>query len=134
MLLSRDLYGATISLVREISGRFGVRAVTADLTDPARYDRLFEEHRPRAVVVETLPNPLLRVLGVPALVGAARRHGAGVIVDNTFTTPVLAQPLRQGADLVVTRRPSTSADTATPPAGSWWGPGSVSRNCTPSRS
>lgn len=101
VLLSRDLYGATVSLVRDVFGRFGVEAVTADLTDPSAYEPLLERHRPRAVVAETLSNPLLRVVDVGALASAAHAHGAQLIVDNTFTTPLLCRPLELGADLVV---------------------------------
>jgi cystathionine beta-lyase/cystathionine gamma-synthase len=56
--------------------------------------------RPRVVYFEVVTNPLTRVIDAPAVIDMAHRHGARVIVDNTFTTPFLLKPAALGADLV----------------------------------
>lgn len=101
VLAASDLYGATASLVEEVFGPLDVEPVFGDLTDLAEADRLLEKHRPRAVLVETLSNPLLRLVDGPALARLAHARGARLIVDNTFATPLLQRPLEWGADLVV---------------------------------
>lgn len=57
--------------------------------------------RPVSLLVETFSNPLLKVADVSALAEVAHRHGAALLVDNTFATPCLAQPLNLGADVVI---------------------------------
>ncbi len=101
LLLSRDLYGASLNLVDQLLCPLGIQAETADLTDLAAVEALLSRLRPRAMLFELISNPLLRILDGPALTELAHRYGARVIVDNTFTTPLLARPLTYGADLVV---------------------------------
>ena len=60
-----------------------------------------EDEAPALVFIEPVTNPLLDIIDVPAVVLAARRQGARVIVDNTIATPYLLRPLGAGADLVV---------------------------------
>jgi cystathionine beta-lyase/cystathionine gamma-synthase len=59
------------------------------------------ELEPRAIVVESISNPLLRVADIPEISKITRAAGAALIVDNTFGTPYLQQPLELGADIVV---------------------------------
>ena len=59
------------------------------------------ELRPRALLAETISNPLLKICDIPACAAIARQAGAKLIIDNTFATPYLCRPLEQGADLVV---------------------------------
>lgn len=101
IVLSQDLYGASLNLVDQIFQPMGVEAVTADLTDLSAAARLLGEARPKAVLFELISNPLLRVVDGPALTTLAHQAGARVIVDNTFTTPLIARPLDFGADFVV---------------------------------
>ncbi len=101
VLLAADLYGASQSLVQEILAPLGVEPVLADLTDLAEARRLVARHRPRAILVETVSNPLLRLVDGPALAALAHEGGALLIVDNTFATPLLQRPLEWGADVVV---------------------------------
>jgi cystathionine gamma-synthase/methionine-gamma-lyase len=54
-----------------------------------------------ALLVETVSNPLLKIADLPALADIAHRHDAALLVDNTFTTPCLVQPLALGADMVI---------------------------------
>lgn len=101
LLLSRDLYGATLSLSEQIWGEFGVVAETVDASDLDTISQRIREFKPKALVLETLSNPLLKVPDLPRIAARAHEAGCAVIVDNTFATPVLARPLLLGADLVV---------------------------------
>jgi cystathionine gamma-synthase/methionine-gamma-lyase len=72
-----------------------------DAYDLGAVEKKVAELKPRAVVVESISNPLLRVADVSAIVGITRAAGAALIVDNTFGTPCLQRPLDLGADIVV---------------------------------
>jgi cystathionine gamma-synthase len=100
VLAAHDCYGGTWRLLDawEKKGRFRVRFV--DFTDPtALADGLAE--KPALVWVETPSNPLLRITDVRHVAQAAHAVGALVVVDNTFLSPALQQPLKLGADIVV---------------------------------
>jgi cystathionine gamma-synthase len=99
VVVSREAYGATLSLLNMLR-RWGLEVVPAG---PDTEEIAYEASRKGTslVLVETITNPLVRVIDVPEVVKAARESGATVVVDNTFATPVLFQPLRYGADLVV---------------------------------
>lgn len=101
LLASRDLYGTSQSLFVDLFGSLGVRVELADLADLAEAERAVERLRPRLVFAETVSNPLLRVVDVPALAELCRRAGASLVIDGTFTTPYLCRPLELGARLVV---------------------------------
>ncbi len=101
VLLSRDLYGASLNLVDELFAPLGIETITEDMTDLARVEAACALHRPRVLLLELISNPLLRVVDGPELVALAHRYGAEVIIDNTFTTPLMARPLTYGADFVV---------------------------------
>jgi cystathionine beta-lyase/cystathionine gamma-synthase len=72
-----------------------------DVTDLAAVEAAVAETRPLALVAETISNPLLKVADVPALSGLARRYGAQFLIDNTFASPYLFNPLAHGADYVM---------------------------------
>lgn len=99
LVVSRDLYGVTGSLLREVFAPMGVRVVYADLLNPDEARETIEREKPVAVYCETLSNPLLRVVDIPALSEVAQANGALLIVDNTFATPLLLKPLELGADI-----------------------------------
>jgi cystathionine beta-lyase/cystathionine gamma-synthase len=101
VLASQDLYGATTSLLNSVFTSFGVKTVNADYSDLARVRETARELRPQVMIVETISNPLLKVCDIEACVEIARESGARLIVDNTFATPYLRQPLKLGADMVV---------------------------------
>jgi cystathionine gamma-synthase/methionine-gamma-lyase len=101
ILAARDLYGATHTLLQQVFSTLGLRVVTAEMEDVATVAQRCQELRPRAVLLETMSNPLLRVADVPAIITAAHEAGARVLVDNTFATPYLCRPLQWGADAVV---------------------------------
>jgi cystathionine beta-lyase/cystathionine gamma-synthase len=97
---SRDCYGGTQGLIAGPFATLGVRSVFVDLSDEVAIQRALAR-RPRVLLLETITNPLVRVLDLADLVERAHAIGALVIVDNTFCTPYLSRPLDLGADLVV---------------------------------
>ncbi len=101
VLASQDLYGATTSLLQTIFGSFGIKSITADFSELDGLRARVTEIKPRVLVAETISNPLLKVCDVDACAEIAHSVGARLIVDNTFASPYLCQPLRHGADIVV---------------------------------
>jgi cystathionine gamma-synthase len=100
VLLPNDAYGGTIRLATRVHAPAGLAVDTVDLTD---LDAVTAAWRPttRMVWVETPSNPWLRVIDIAAVSELAHARGATVVVDNTFATPALQQPLALGADVVV---------------------------------
>jgi cystathionine gamma-synthase/methionine-gamma-lyase len=101
VLASQDLYGATTSLLLTVFTSFGVKTVTADFSDLSAVREKAREIRPQVMIAETISNPLLKVCDIEATAAIARENGARLIVDNTFASPYLTQPLKLGADMVV---------------------------------
>jgi cystathionine gamma-synthase/methionine-gamma-lyase len=101
VLASQDLYGATIGLLNNVLANFGVKTVHVDFSDIAAVRETAREVRPQVLIAETISNPLLKVCDIEACVEIARENGARLIIDNTFATPYLRQPLKLGADMVV---------------------------------
>lgn len=101
VLASQDLYGATTSLLNTVLVNFGVKTVTADFSDLTAVRETARANRPQVMIAETISNPLLKVCDIEACVEIARENGARLIVDNTFASPYLCQPLKLGADMVV---------------------------------
>ena len=79
----------------------GVVARFVDVTDLDAVNAACVELRPVALLVETISNPLLKVADLPSLADIAHQHGATLLVDNTFATPCLMQPLKTGTDVVI---------------------------------
>jgi cystathionine gamma-synthase len=100
LLLSNDAYGGTFRLIDKVHGPLGITYTAVDLTD---VDAVAAAWRPatRLVWVETPSNPMLNVVDIAAVADVAHAQGGLAVVDNTFATPYLQQPLALGADLVV---------------------------------
>ena len=101
VLAAEQLYGSTATLLVQIFGSLGVEVRFVDAYDPGAVEKKVASLKPRAVVIETISNPLLRVADTEELAGISRAGGAALVVDNTFGTPCLQRPLGLGADLVV---------------------------------
>jgi len=101
VLAGEQLYGSTATLLVQIFGANGVEVHFVDAYDLRTVEKKVAQLGPRAVVIETISNPLLRVADTAGLVEIARAGGAALVVDNTFGTPCLQRPLELGADLVV---------------------------------
>jgi cystathionine beta-lyase/cystathionine gamma-synthase len=99
VVATRDIYGGTHQLLEAELPRLGIRTTFADLFSPGWTEALRPETR--VVLAETPTNPLVRVLDLAAVAEAAHRHGAAVVVDCTFASPVNFRALAHGADLVV---------------------------------
>ncbi len=95
------LYGATIRVLTDVLAPAGVETTFCDVCDLARLEAVTAAARPAAVYIETISNPLMRVPALDKIAKIAHNHDALLIVDSTFTTPVLVQPLALGADMVV---------------------------------
>jgi len=101
VLASQDLYGATTNLLLSIFGAFGVKTVFADFSDLNDVSAKARDAKPRVLIAETISNPLLKVCDIDACADVARKENARLIIDNTFASPYLCQPLQHGADIVV---------------------------------
>jgi cystathionine beta-lyase/cystathionine gamma-synthase len=101
VLAAEQLYGSTATLLVQVFGANGVDTRFVDAYDLGAVEKKVAELKPRAVVVESISNPLLRVADVSAIAGITHAAGAALIVDNTFGTPCLQRPLDLGADIVV---------------------------------
>jgi cystathionine beta-lyase/cystathionine gamma-synthase len=101
VVAASDLYGATYTLLNRLFTELGVTARFADVTDLAAVGAALAETRPAALLVETISNPLLKVADLPALSDLAQRYGVRLLVDNTFASPYLCNPLAYGADFVI---------------------------------
>ena len=101
VVASQDLYGATTSLLTTVFGSFGVKTTPADFSNLSALREVVRQQKPVVLVAETLSNPLLKVCDIEACAEIAHGAGARLLIDNTFASPYLCQPLKFGADLVV---------------------------------
>jgi cystathionine gamma-synthase len=95
-----DVYGGTYALLANVTTRAGVTTHVTDLTDLDAVARDWPDGT-AYVWVESPTNPSLTVVDIAAIAELAHARGARVVVDNTFATPYLQQPLELGADIVV---------------------------------
>ncbi len=100
VLASNRLYGRTVQLFTQELARFGVATDYVDCNDLTAVEAGLKK-KPRLVFVETMSNPLVRVVDIAALAELAHDHGALLVVDNTFATPILTRPMELGADFVM---------------------------------
>ncbi len=102
LLMSDDVYGGTWRLADKVWRRYGIRTDTLDLRDlDAVAAAMNSEPAPRMVWIETPSNPMLKIIDIGAVSRLAAAAGALTVVDNTFATPYIQQPLDLGADLVL---------------------------------
>ncbi|MFF9023719.1 cystathionine gamma-synthase [Streptomyces eurythermus] len=100
VVIPDDAYGGTFRLFAKVATRWGVEWSVADTADPAAV-RAAITPKTKAVWVETPSNPLLGITDIAAVAQVAHDAGVKLVVDNTFATPYLQQPLALGADVVV---------------------------------
>jgi cystathionine gamma-synthase/methionine-gamma-lyase len=98
VVAAQDLYGATFTLLNRLFSSLGVKVIFLDFNDFKTYEKTLVETRPVAVMAETISNPLVKVIDIPALTDIAHRYGAKVLIDNTFASPYLCKPLAYGVD------------------------------------
>lgn len=100
VVIPNDAYGGTFRLFAKVVSRWGVEWSVADTSDPASV-RAALTPKTKAIWVETPSNPLLGITDIAVVADIARTAGAKLVVDNTFASPYLQQPLALGADVVV---------------------------------
>jgi cystathionine gamma-synthase len=100
VVLGNDAYGGTFRLIDKVWGPHGLRWSAVDLTDLDALSSGWPDGT-AMVWLETPTNPLLTCIDIEAVSALAHDHGALVVVDNTFATPFLQQPIRLGADVVL---------------------------------
>jgi len=100
LIVTEDLYGGTYRLFERVFGQYDLAFTYVDTSD---VDAVRAAIRPetRALFVESLTNPLLKVANIEALSAICKEHGLLHIVDNTFLTPYLLRPFDLGADITV---------------------------------
>src|SRR6266550_4476018 len=97
VILPNDAYGGTYRLAAHVHERFGLAWSACDLADVDAVGAVWRDET-RLVWIETPTNPMLNVVDIEALARMAHEREARVVVDNTFATPYLQQPLALGAD------------------------------------
>jgi len=95
-----DLYGGTYRIARRVFERYGIEFDFIDTTDVANVEAALRDTT-RYVLLETPSNPLLKVSDIERVAELAKRRGALTVVDNTFATPYLQNPLDLGCDIVM---------------------------------
>ena len=99
VVAGEDLYGGTYRIARRVFERYGIEFDFVDTTDVERVEAAIRDTT-RYVMLETPSNPLLLVSDIERVAQVAKQRGALTVVDNTFATPYLQNPLELGADLV----------------------------------
>jgi cystathionine gamma-synthase len=101
VVLPDDAYGGTFRLFAKVEQPWGLEHTSAPVTDVDAVRAAIRPGRTKLVWLETPTNPLLNVGDIEALASVAHEAGALLVVDNTFASPYLQQPLTLGADVVV---------------------------------
>lgn len=101
LVAAYDVYGATYAICARLLPELGVGVRFVDVADMNELQKALSETRPAAMILETISNPLMKVADIPAICELAHRKGVKVIVDNTFATPFLFQPLKHGVDFCI---------------------------------
>ncbi len=100
IIVDRTLYGCTFAYFRHGLEKFGIKHTHVDLTDPVELEKAISD-KTKIVYFETPANPNMRLVDIEAVSDIAHKHGAKVVVDNTYCTPYLQRPIELGADIVV---------------------------------
>jgi len=100
IVMGDDVYGGTYRLFSKVFSRAGVKLTAVDMREPAKVKRALTK-RTKLVWIESPTNPMLKVIDIARVTEIARKAMATSVVDNTFASPYLQQPLLLGADLVL---------------------------------
>lgn len=101
ILAATALYGATINMLVKVLAPSGLETFFVDFNDEAAVAEAVAEHKPGALLLETISNPLTRVAPLDRLAAMAKAANAELIVDSTFATPMVVRPLELGATYTV---------------------------------
>lgn len=100
LVAPHDCYGGCYRLFTSLAKKGAFQLAVVDQNDQAALDEILAR-KPRMIWIETPSNPLLRLVDVELIARKAREQGTLVVVDNTFLSPVLQNPLQLGADIVI---------------------------------
>jgi len=100
VICSESVYGPTNTLLKTVMTRFGVETTFVDTSDLEAIRKALKQ-KTKIIYVETPGNPTLVISDLAAVADIAHEHGARLVVDNTFMSPILQKPLTLGADVVI---------------------------------
>ena len=100
VICADDVYGGTYRLFELVLKRYGISFSWIDMTDPDNVRKAVKPNS-KMVWIETPTNPMLNLVDIPAVAEIAKGAGLLTVVDNTFASPYLQQPLKLGADIVL---------------------------------
>ncbi len=100
IVTDKTLYGCTFAYMRHGLTKFGITITHVDMTDPEKVAEVVSD-KTKIVYFETPANPNMRLVDIAAISEIAHEVGARVVVDNTYSTPLLTRPIELGADIVV---------------------------------
>lgn len=100
IVCSRDVFGSTTNLLTKHLSKFGISTTFVALTDLDAWKSALQPET-KLLFLESPSNPLCEVADIAAISALAKQHGAWLVVDNCFATPVLQKPLELGADIVI---------------------------------
>ena len=100
IVAEQNTYGCTIRMLDKVFSKWGLKVHYVDFADPSALPRL-AELKPTLVMIESPTNPLLKVLDIEAIGKASKAVGASLVVDNSFSSCFVQQPLKLGATVVV---------------------------------
>lgn len=99
IIATNDLYGGSYRLLTKIFAQFGIKSHFIDMEDPKNIEA-YVNKKTKYVFVETPTNPMLNIVDIKSVCSVAKKHKIKVVVDNTFASPFLQNPLDLGADIV----------------------------------
>lgn len=100
VIVDKTLYGCTFSFLQHGLAKFGITITHVDMTNPENLSAAISKAT-KIVYFETPANPNMRLVDIEAIASISHKFDATVMVDNTYATPYLTQPIKHGADLVV---------------------------------
>lgn len=100
VISTNDLYGGTYRIFTKVFERYGIRFQFTGMSDAAMIERFITD-KTKMIWIETPTNPLLNIIDIEACAAIAKKHGVLLVVDNTFASPYLQNPLTLGADIVL---------------------------------
>ena len=100
VIATNDLYGGAYRIFTKVFERYGIKFQFVGMSDAGSIESLLTE-RTKMIWIETPTNPLLNIIDIAACAEIAKRHNVLLVVDNTFASPYLQNPLELGADIVV---------------------------------
>ena len=101
IVAASDMYGATLSLLTKIMDPLGIAVRLTNICDLGAVEAALAETKAGCLVMETVSNPVLRVGELDKIAAIAKKTNSALIVDNTFSTPLLVRPIELGASFSV---------------------------------